>query len=479
VALSDPTARPVFRHPGADRGGPVDLAAARRILVVRPDNIGDVVLLTPALRALRAAAPQARIELLASPAGTAVAAMIPELDGVLTVSPNWQQLAAPSDTAGAEAAVRAERELLDRLTAGRYDLMLVFSSFSQSPWPVAHLGLLAGIRTRVVHSREFAGAVATHWVTPPPDTTHHVDRSLHLLEAIGVPSRGRTPSLRIPATAHAEADDLLDDASDGRVHRTDGTSRDTMPMRAVGRTDATAVLRSAGDATATARIHGRTTGRTPPRFALLVPGASCPSRRYPAARFGAAAAGIAASGLPVRVAGTGAEADLVDEVVRTAGSPDVTALPAVGLPVFAALIARAAVALTNNSGGLHLAEAVGTPVVVTYAGTERLGDVAPRAVPCALLQVPVSCSPCRQLACPFHLECLDVAPARLVDAALRLAGHGAADRSPAVFPAGVPTPVPGIPLSDVTLSDVPLLDDPVSGTPEENRWPHIPAPWIA
>ena len=58
-----------FRHPGADRGGPVDLAAARRILVVRPDNIGDVVLLTPALRALRAAAPQARIELLASPAG--------------------------------------------------------------------------------------------------------------------------------------------------------------------------------------------------------------------------------------------------------------------------------------------------------------------------------------------------------------------------------------------------------------------------
>ena len=67
---------------------------------MRPDNIGDVVLLTPALRALRAAAPQARMELLASPAGTAVAAMIPELDGVLTVSPSWQQLTAPPDAAG-------------------------------------------------------------------------------------------------------------------------------------------------------------------------------------------------------------------------------------------------------------------------------------------------------------------------------------------------------------------------------------------
>ena len=130
MALSDEPAV-AFRHPGADRGGPVDLAGrnqgARRILVVRPDNVGDVVLLTPALRALRAVAGGARIDLLASPAGTAVAAMIPELDGVLTVSPSWQQLTAPTDTAGSDAAARAERELLERLTAARYDVMLVFT----------------------------------------------------------------------------------------------------------------------------------------------------------------------------------------------------------------------------------------------------------------------------------------------------------------------------------------------------------------
>ena len=412
-----------FRHPGADRGGPVDLAAARRILVVRPDNIGDVVLLTPALRALRAAAPQAWIELLASPAGAGVAAMIPELDGVLTVSPSWQQLTAPSDADGAAAAVRAERELLDRLTDGGYDVMLVFTSFSQSPWPVAHLGLLAGIGTRVVHSREFAGGVATHWVTPPPDDTHHVDRSLHLLEAIGVPPRGRTPTLRVPDAAYAAADELV-----------------------------------------VATLRGRASSGGPTsRFALLVPGASCASRRYPAARFAAAAAGIAASGLPVLVAGTAAEAGLVEEVVRAAGTPDVRALPATGLPVFTALVARAAVALVNNSGGLHLADAVGTPVVVTYAGTERLGDVAPRAVPAALLQVPTPCSPCRQLACPFHLECLDVAPERLVAAALRLTvGPSRVISRSAASPSGGPT------------SDVPA-----SASPQEDRWPHVPTPWIA
>jgi hypothetical protein len=308
-----------------------------------------------------------------------------------------------------------------------------------------------------VHSREFAGAVATHWVTPPPDTTHHVDRSLHLVEAIGVPLQGRTPSLRIPASAYADADDLLADVLAGRPagHRTAG---ETVRMRAM-----------AGATTATTRLHrsspGSASARPMRRFALLVPGASCPSRRYPAARFGAAAAAIAASGLPVLVAGTAAEAGLVDEVVRSAGAPDVRALPAVGLPVFTALIARAAVALTNNSGGLHLAEATGTPVVVTYAGTERLADVAPRAVPCALLQVPVPCSPCRQLSCPFHLECLDVAPQRLADAALRLVAHGTA--GPATAPSGVPAP------------DDPPSDIPVSGIPEEDRWLHIPTPWIA
>jgi ADP-heptose:LPS heptosyltransferase len=355
-------------HPGADRSGPVDVAAARRILVVRADNIGDVVTTTPALRALRGAAPDARIDLLASPVGAAVVPMIPELDGAVAVSASWQQLPGAS---GADA--RGERELLDRITAGRYDVLLVLTSFSQSPWPVAHLGLLAGIGTRVVHSREFGGAVATHWVTPPPETTHQVDRALHLLAAIGVPPRGRRTALRVPADAHR---------------------------------------------TAAALIEG---GQAPDGpFAVLAPGASCASRRYPAERFGAAAARLARAGLPVLVAGSAGEAALVERVVATAGDPGVTAAPAVPLPVFTALLARAAVAVTNNSGGMHLADAVATPVAVTYAGTERPDDLRPLTTPAALLGRAVPCSPCRQLQCPFHHECLDVPAGELADAALAL-----------------------------------------------------------
>ena len=138
-----------------------------------------------------------------------------------------------------------------------------------------------------------------------------------------------------------------------------------------------------------------------PRFALLVPGASCASRRYPAARFGAAAAGIAAAGLPVLVSGTAAEAGLVEQVVRAADAPDVRALPATALPVFTALVARAAVALVNNSGGLHLADAVGTPVVANVRGNRTArrrrpagGAVRAAAGPDAVLALPGS-SPVR------------------------------------------------------------------------------------
>jgi ADP-heptose:LPS heptosyltransferase len=366
-------------HPGADRGGPVDLSSARRVLAVRADNLGDVVTTTPALRALRATAPTARLDLLASPVGSAVTPMIPELDDVLVVSASWQQLP------GSRAAIAdEERELLDRLIG--YDAMFVFTSFSQSPWPVAHLGLLAGIGTRVVHSREFGGAVATHWVTPPPDATHQVDRALHLLAAVGIPDRGHLPALRVPPSAASEASDLL-----------------------------------AG------------LGVAEP-FAVLAPGASCPARRYPPDRFGTAAARVANAGLPVLVAGPAAEAALLDAVVAAADHRSVRALPPVALPVFTALIARAAVAVTNNSGGMHLADAVRTPVAVLYAGTERTSELTPRAVPAELLGVPVPCSPCRQLRCPYRHECLDVPPGELAAAVLRLAAN----------------PNPTVPMKEVT-----------------------------
>lgn len=345
------------RHPAADLGMPPDWSAVERVLVVRADNLGDVVLATPAIRALRQAVPHAAVDLLASPVGALVAPMIPGVRDVLTVSASWQQAGTPPRPVTELA--HEEQALVEEIWSRDYDAMIVFTSHSQSPWPVAHVGMLAGIGVRAVHSAEFGGAVATHWVTPPPTGTHQVDRCLHLLAALGIPAAGTELELVIPESP-----------AQGGV--------------------------------------------------VLAPGGSCPSKRYPAARFAAVARLLGEAGLPVRVTGAPREADLVAEVVAGACHPLVEPLGDVGVPELAAVIAGAEVVVCNNSGCLHLADAAGTPVVCTYAGTEARTEMPPRSAPATLLARPVPCSPCRQFRCPYHQECLDVTPEEVAAAALRL-----------------------------------------------------------
>ena len=358
-----------LEHPAALAGPPIDWAALRRILVVRPDNLGDVVLSGPALRALRRAAPRARLDLLAAPAGAAVAPLLPEVGEVLVASVSWQQLD--------PAAVPAEEDLalLDRIRAGRYDAAVLLTSFTQSPWPAAQLCRLAGVPVRVGTSKEFGGAGLTHWVPSPPDELHQVDRALRVLARVGVPPVDGRLRLAVPDAARATARRVL-------------------------------------------AKHG-VTGP----YAVLLPGASCSSRRYPVDRFAEVAGLLAAAGLPVLVSGTAAESE---PVARVAGNRAgvLAAAGELDVPALAAALAGARVVVCNNSGGAHLADAVAVPAVVLFAGTEQPDQFRPRAVPAAVLTVPTPCAPCRQLRCPYGLECLDLAPERVAREALRLAGQG-------------------------------------------------------
>ena len=73
-------------------------------------------------------------------------------------------------------------------------------------------------------------------------------------------------------------------------------------------------------------------------------------------------------------------------------------------------------AVVNNSGGMHLAAAVGTPVVALFAGTELVGEYAPRTGRVRVLNRPTPCTPCRAFRCPYASQCLDVAPAEVLAA---------------------------------------------------------------
>lgn len=361
-----------WEHPGTLAGAPIDWAAVRRILVVRPDNLGDVLMCGPALRSLRAAAPEARLDLLTSPAGGAAAALLPEVDMTLTASVSWQQI----DPTAVSAA--QDEALLDRIAGGGYDAAVILTSFSQSPWPAGCLCRLAGVGVRVGMSKEFGGAGLTHWVPAVPDDVHQVDRTLHLLRRVGV----------APV--------------DGRLH---------LSIPAAGYASAEAVLRDSG-------LHPEE------KYALLLPGASCPARRYDPGRFHAVAKTLTAAGLRTVVVGTAREADLVARVagdvptaVQVAGRLDV--------PALAAAVAGSSVVVCNNSGGAHLASAAGTPVVVLFAGTEQVQQYAPRFTPAAVLTAPTACAPCRQMRCPYAAECLDLPPEMVAEEALQLAAVSA------------------------------------------------------
>jgi len=113
-------------------------------------------------------------------------------------------------------------------------------------------------------------------------------------------------------------------------------------------------------------------------------------------------------------------------VVTAAASPEVVSVAGkTELEKMAAVIAGAAVVVTKNSGPLHLADAFARPTVVLYSGTELEAEFAPRAAPLRLLRRPTACSPCRAFACPYQMECLDIGPGAVVDAALDLLATGA------------------------------------------------------
>ncbi|NJK78643.1 MAG: glycosyltransferase family 9 protein [Chloroflexaceae bacterium] len=345
----------------------------RRILVMRLDNIGDVLMTGPALRAIKAALPHTHLTLMASPAGSQAAALLPWVDAVLTWRVLWQDMGSlPFDPA-------REWHLIETLRAGQFDAAIIFTSFSQSPHPAAVVCKLADIPLCIGQSKETAGALLDIELAAPPDELHQVERNLRLVEALGCPVDDRSLTISIPEAA-----------------------RQSLASKRW------------------------TYGITPDApYAVLNPWTSCAARTYNSSRFAKAARLLgAATGLPVVVVGTEKDRERSAALLEAIGS---TAFDMVGqttLPELAALIDEAQLLLTNNTATMHIADATRTPQVVLFAGTELAVQWQPRHTPTRLLTRPTWCSPCYLFTCPYQQECLDISPATVMAAASALLGNG-------------------------------------------------------
>jgi len=345
----------------------------RRVVALRLDNVGDVVMLGPALRTLRRALPDAHITLLATNGGSQVAPLLPWVDSVMVERVVWQD-------AGGRMTLDPDRELalVGRIAAGRFDAALVFTSFSQSPWPPAYACYLAGVPLRAGQAGDFGGSLLTHVVPAVDREAHQVDRNLHLLEGIGFTVAGRHLEIDVPAQASEAAARLLEQCE-------------------------------------------LTAGRP---FVALAPGASCAARRYPPERFAVVAARLADAGLPVVVLGSEREIELTRPILEANRSRAVWSLAGrTGVPELAAVLAQAALVITNDSGPMHLADALGRAQVVLFSGTDLESQWRPRRSPARLLRRPTACAPCYRFDCPFDLACLDIPPDEVVEHALDLLEH--------------------------------------------------------
>lgn len=164
-------------------------------------------------------------------------------------------------------------------------------------------------------------------------------------------------------------------------------------------------------------VHGLEAGAP---FAALMPGAEYgPAKRWPAAHFGALAAALASAGNDVVLLGSAKERAIGEEVAAGAGNARVRNLcGATSLADVVDLLAAADVAVSNDSGLLHVAAAAGAPVVALY------GSSSPRFTPpltesAAIVWLELECSPCFARECPLgHLRCLnDLSPAMVLRAA--------------------------------------------------------------
>ena len=366
---------------------------ARRILCVRLDNLGDVLMSTPAMRALRQAAPGRRLTLLASPSGAAAAAFVPEIDEVVTHCAPWARHDDEKD-----GGPQADLALVERLRAGAYDAAVVFTVYSQSALPAALLCRLAGISAVLGYSRENPYRLLSPWVReeePQRRVRHEVQRQLDLVAHVAPPPGDARLSFRV------------------------------RPADRLGLRGKLAALGLPGEG----------------GWIVVHCGATAASRRYPAPLYARAIGLLRRHGLPILLTGSPGEAPLVRSVERSvaracgAGQGVFDLSGRLSLGELGALIEGAALLVCNNSGPAHIGAALGTPVVDLYALTNP--QHAPWLTPHRLLYRDVDCKYCYRSTCPQgHHACLaGVAPEEVAEAAAELLAGRSGDASLPAMPA--------------------------------------------
>jgi ADP-heptose:LPS heptosyltransferase len=361
-----------LRALGAAYGKPRAGRAPERVLLIRPDHLGDVLLLTPALHALRAALPTAHLTLLLGPWSAEAVRRNRDIDAVETC-------AFPAFERKARAGVLAPYRMLSKTAAGLRDRFDTAVVLRYDHWWGAWLAAAAGIPRRVGYSWTESRPFLTETVSYEPGR-HEARQNARLLEALA-------PGLEAAL----------------------GPSRYTMHEE-----DARWARARFGGVEGALRI-------------AIHPGAGAQVKQWPSEHWATVATRLhQVRDVQIILTGGPGERELAASI---AGKLPFSALDLAGQTSFgqlAAIYGTADLVLGSDSGPLHLAVATGAKTVHLYGPVPAAkfgpwGDPARNVV----IQSNFACVPCDRLdwppdALPLHGCMAAIEPQQVVDAALRL-----------------------------------------------------------
>lgn len=309
----------------------------RKILCVRPDNMGDLLMSSPAITALKETF-NCDITLLTSSMAKGMARHLPAVDECIVWDVPWVKGTPDVDA-------MEFWDLTKKLSAENFDAAVIFSVFSQNPLPTALLLTLAGVPRRLAYCRENPYHLLTDWVPeeePYKYIRHQVRRDLDLVAAVGA----KVADERIRLTRSVEKQHIMEKLKNAGVN-------EARP------------------------------------WLILHPGVSEKKREYPVPLWIEAGKRIAAAlGYQLLITGAKKENKLAGEIAAGIGPSAFNFAGALSLEEFIDLIKLAPLVISVNTATTHVASAVQTKVIVLYALTnpqhapwKTIGKVLPYSVP--------------------------------------------------------------------------------------------------
>jgi heptosyltransferase II len=339
----------------------------RRIVVRAPNWLGDIVMALPAIAAVRAAHPGAHLAVAAPAPFTDVCGAMPGVDSVVPLR---------------GSGIRAIGAHAEALRAGDFDLAILFTNSFASALAASR----AGIAERWGYRRDLRGPLLTRAVPPRPGRKasgsgatpagpHHSAYYLRLTSSLAMPAVDAPAALPVPASGQQRAAALLAEAG------------------------------VAADAT----VIG------------FAPGAAYGSaKRWPPERVAEAVGAVVRRGGRALLLGAAGDREIAGAILSALDpatrSSVVDLVGATDSATLMGVLARCRVVVANDSGAMHVASAVGRPVVAIFGPTDERAT-APLG-PHTLVRHDVFCRPCLLRACPIDHRCLRRVEAADVAAAI-------------------------------------------------------------